>query len=50
MGQYLLVIGILFNSAIITVNRLVKQLPDWLYISCLILGICLILTGAFLRR
>ena len=50
MEQYLIPIGLLFNSAVITFNRFVRKLPDWLYLSCLILGIILILTGAILRR
>ena len=45
-----LIFGLLFNSALIVINRFVKHLPDWLYIPCLILAIGAMIAGAFLSR
>lgn len=48
--NYLIIAGLLFNSALITVNRFVKHLPDWIYLPGLILGICLMIAGAIQMR
>jgi len=45
MDNWLLIAGILLNSALIVVNRFVKRLPNWLQIPLLLLGIGLILAG-----
>lgn len=50
MGNYLLAVGLLFNSGLIIVNRFVKHIPDKLYLPGMILGICLIITGAILMK
>ncbi len=50
MENYYIVAGLLLNSALITFNRFVRKLPDWLYLPGLILGIVLILTGAVQSR
>lgn len=49
MEQYWIPLGLILNSLLILVNRW-KHLPDWFYLPGLILGICLILAGAFLSR
>lgn len=49
MEQYLIPAGLLLNSLLITFNRFVHPIPDWLYITGLIIGILLIVIGAFLR-
>lgn len=50
MGNYLLIAGVLLNSALIVINRFVKRLPDWLQIPLLLAGIGLILTGFVMMR
>lgn len=50
MEQYLIPAGLLLNALIITVNRFVVKIPDWLYITGLIVGIGLIIAGAVMRR
>jgi hypothetical protein len=42
--------GLLFNCVLILMNRYVKHLPDWLYISCMILAIAAMIAGAFIRK
>lgn len=48
--NYLIIIGLLFNSLVITANRFWKPFPDKIYIPCLIIGILCIITGAFLSK
>jgi len=48
--HYLLIAGILLNSALIVINRFVYRLPNWLQIPLLLLGIGLILTGGLMMR
>lgn len=48
--NYLIIIGLLFNSLVITANRFWKPFPDNIYIPCLIIGILCIITGAFLTN
>lgn len=50
MKQYWTSAGLLLNSAVITVNRFFLTLPEWLSLSCLILGIALILIGAVVSK
>ncbi|MGM9602062.1 MAG: hypothetical protein ACI3W5_10870 [Faecousia sp.] len=50
MEMYLIAAGLLLNSALITINRFWKHIPDKFYLPGLILGIVLILTGAILHR
>lgn len=50
MEQYLIPAGLLLNSLLIIVNRFWKKLPDRLYMTGLILGIVLILSGAVMAR
>lgn len=45
-----IIAGLLLNSTLMTVNRFFRQLPDWLYLPGLILGIGLIITGAVFSR
>lgn len=49
MEPYLIPVGLLLNSALITINRF-WHLPDWLYLPGLIIGIGLIIAGALLRK
>ena len=42
--------GLLFNCALILINRYLKHLPDWLYIPCMILAIAAMIAGAFLTK
>lgn len=49
MERYLIPIGLILNSLLMIVNRW-KRLPDWLYLPGLLLGIGLIIAGAFLTR
>lgn len=49
MGKYLLMAGLLINMVYILVNRFVKQLPDWLAIPVLLIGIALMIAGLFLK-
>ena len=46
----LIIFGLIFNSACITLNRFWKPFPDWLYLPCLILGIACIIAGAILTK
>lgn len=46
----LLLFGLLFNMALLLINRYVKHLPDWLYIPCMIAAIAAMIAGAFLSR
>ncbi len=50
MENYLLIGGLLLNSALIVINRFVYRLPNWLEIPLLLLGIGLILSGFVLMR
>lgn len=50
MGNNLIVAGLLLNSALMVINRFVRRLPDWLQIPLLLVGIGLILTGAYLMH
>ena len=50
MGKYLLIAGLLLNSGLITVNRFVKKLPDWLYLPLLIAGALAMLAGMILIK
>ena len=46
----LLLFGLLFNMALLLINRYVKHLPDWLYIPCMLLAIAAMIAGAFIGR
>lgn len=48
--NYLIIFGLLFNSAVITVNRFWKRFPDKVYLPCLILGIGCIIVGALMTK
>lgn len=50
MEQYLIPAGLILNSALILLNRYWKRIPNWLYLSGLILGICLIIAGAIIIK
>ena len=50
MEKYLLIAGILLNSALIVINRFIKKLPDYIQIPLLLAGIGLILTGFILMK
>lgn len=50
MEQYLIPLGLILNSALITLNRYWNRLPNWIYLPGLIAGILLILAGAVLRQ
>ena len=50
MGNYLLIAGVLLNSALIVINRFVKRLPDWPQFPLLILGLGLIIAGMLQLR
>ena len=50
MEQYLIPAGLILNSLLIVVNRFWRELPDWLYLPGLILGISMIIVGGFMRR
>ena len=49
MGKYLLIAGVLLNSALI-INRFVKRLPNGVQIPLLLIGIGLILTGFLIMK
>ncbi len=48
--HWLIVFGLLFNSALMTANRFWRKLPEWLYLGGLILGITAIIAGAIITR
>lgn len=48
--NYLLIGGILLNSALIIFNRFIKRLPDKIYFPIAILAIGCIIIGAFLNK
>lgn len=50
MGKYLLIAGVLLNSALIIINRFVKRLPNGVQIPLLLIGIGLILTGFLIMK
>lgn len=50
MHNYWLAAGLFLNSACILIRRYFQIMPDWLYLSCLILGIALMLIGIFKSR
>lgn len=50
MGNYLIVAGLLLNSALIVINRFIYRLPDWLQIPLLLLGIGPIASGAIMMH
>lgn len=50
MEQYLIPIGLILNSLLITCNRFVRKLPDWFYLPAMIVGICLIFAGVWLQK
>lgn len=50
MENYLLIAGILLNSALIVINRFVYRLPNWIQIPLLLVGIGLILAGMVRMR
>ena len=50
MERYLIIIGLLINVAYMLINRFIYKLPDWAAIPVLLLGIGLILTGAYLKN
>ena len=49
MGNYILIVGFLLNSALIVINRFVKHLPDSLQILLLLMGAALMITGLLLQ-
>ena len=50
MGKYLLIAGVLLNSALLIINRFVKRLPNGVQIPLLLIGIGLILTGFLIMK
>jgi hypothetical protein len=50
MDKYLLIAGVLLNSALILINRFVKRLPNGVQIPLLLIGIGLILTGFLMTK
>ena len=50
MENYLLIVGVLLNSALIVINRFVYRLPSWIQIPLLLVGIGLILGGMVRMR
>lgn len=50
MEQYLIPIGLILNSGIITVNRFVVKIPDWLYIGGMLCGCALIFAGVYFQK
>ena len=50
MEQCLIPAGLILNSLLIVANRFWRELPNWLYLPGLILGISMIIAGAFMRR
>lgn len=50
MGKYLLIAGVLLNSALLIINRFVKRMPNGVQIPLLLIGIGLILTGFLIMK
>ena len=50
MGKYLLIAGVLLNSALLIINRFPKNFPDWLRFPLLLIAIGMIIIGASLTR
>ena len=50
MERYLIAAGLVLNSLVIVVNRFIKEIPDWIAIPLLVIGIALMITGAFLMK
>lgn len=50
MGNWLLIAGVLLNSALIVINRFIHRLTDWVQIPLLLVGIGLIAAGAVMMR
>jgi hypothetical protein len=50
MENYLLIVGVLLNSALIIINRFVYRLPNWIQIPLCLLGIGLIVAGMVMMR
>ena len=50
MDKYLLIAGVLLNSALILINRFVKRLPNGVQIPLLLAGIGLILSGFLIMK
>ncbi len=48
--HWLTILGLLFNSALITANRFWRRLPDWLYLGGLVLGVAAIIAGVLIAR
>lgn len=48
--NYLIIIGLLFNSAVILANRYWKQFPNKIYLPCLIAGVACIIAGALIMK
>ena len=49
-GKKLIIIGVLFNSLLITFNRFVRKIPDKIYIPLIILGVAAMLIGTLLLK
>lgn len=45
MNHYLLMSGIILNTAVIVINRFIYKLPNWLSIPLLLVAVGLILAG-----
>lgn len=50
MDNYLLIAGVLLNTALIVINRFVYRLPNGVQIPLLLAGIGLILAGMVMMR
>lgn len=50
MVHYLIPAGLVLNSLLITFNRFVRPIPDWLYIPGMLCGIVMIIAGAFFQK
>lgn len=48
MNHYLLMSGILLNTALIVINRFIYKLPNWLQIPLLLVAIGLLIAGLIL--
>ena len=48
MEKYLIIIGLLINSAYMIINRFSYKFPNWAAIPILLLGVVLMLTGLIL--
>ncbi len=48
--NYLIIIGLIINCALIVIRRFCKPIPDIIYLPCLIAGILCMLAGLILMK